>query len=107
MESQASFAALERKDNEDKKLMIIGWLSSAPVHQDQDNFSAAREDIPGSSGWILKQSQIKNWLIPTKTSSPIIWINGKPGAGILHHFTNATFISLIAKRENGHCLCND
>ena len=78
---QASLTAIELEQNRIKTLAVVNWLSAADAHDDQDAFAAIRHDIPDTGRWILEESKIKDWLDPSQSSVPIIWLNGKPGAG--------------------------
>lgn len=81
LQSQASFAALEREQNLAKTRTVINWLSAADASLDQEAFASARQDIPDSGRWILGEPKIKDWLDPKDSSVPIFWLNGIPGAG--------------------------
>ena len=81
LQSQASFAALEKEQNRTKTLAVVSWLSAADAHLDHEAFSAARHDIPNTGAWILKESSVQDWLDPTESSVPVFWLNGIPGAG--------------------------
>jgi hypothetical protein len=83
LQSQAAFAAFELEQNHMKRLAIISWLSAADVDADQAAFTATRAEIPNSGRWILEQSDIKTWLDRSQNTVPIVWLNGKPGAGEL------------------------
>jgi len=64
-----------------KRIAVINWLSAADADADQVAFSAARQDIPDTGRWILDHLHIKTWLDRTQSTIPIVWLNGKPGAG--------------------------
>jgi hypothetical protein len=78
---QASFAALEQEQVHTRTLAVISWLSAADSDADQTTFSAARHDIPNTGRWILDAPSIQAWLNPNNASTPIVWVNGKPGVG--------------------------
>jgi hypothetical protein len=81
LQSQASFAVLEREANLAKTLAVVNWLSAADAGLDQEDFAAKRQVVPDSGRWILEESKVKNWLEPADSSLPIFWLNGIPGAG--------------------------
>ncbi|KAE9372535.1 hypothetical protein N431DRAFT_536388 [Stipitochalara longipes BDJ] len=81
LRSEAAFAAFELEQNHMKRIAVINWLSAADADDDQVAFSAARQDIPDTGRWILDQPNIKTWLDPRQDTVPIVWLNGKPGAG--------------------------
>lgn len=79
--SQASFAALELGENHRKKIHVIDWLAAADTEVDKIAFSEARIDTPDTGRWILDQPEIKSWMDTGDASYPVVWLNGKPGAG--------------------------
>jgi hypothetical protein len=81
LQSQASFAALEQEQIHTKTLAVVNWLSAADSDADQATFSTARHDIPNTGRWILDVPSVQVWLDASKTSAPVVWLNGKPGAG--------------------------
>ena len=82
LQFQASFAALEQEQTYTRTLAVINWLSAADADEDQTRFSSTRyENISNTGRWILDVPSIQAWLDPNITSTPIVWVNGKPGAG--------------------------
>lgn len=81
LQSQASFAALEREQNLAKTLAVVNWLSAADAALDQEEFANKRQYTPDSGRWILKEPKIKDWFDPADSSVPIFWLSGIPGAG--------------------------
>ncbi|KAH8800405.1 hypothetical protein F5884DRAFT_863111 [Xylogone sp. PMI_703] len=81
LQSEVSFAAFEQKQNYMKKLAVINWLSAADSDIDQATFAMTRRDIPETGQWILSDPTIEIWLDPSQTTVPMVWLNGKPGAG--------------------------
>jgi hypothetical protein len=81
LQSQASFAALEREQNLAKMLAVVNWLSAADITLDQEDFAGKRQYIPGSGRWVLDVPKIKDWFNPADCSVPIFWLSGIPGAG--------------------------
>jgi hypothetical protein len=82
LQFQASFAALEQEQTHTRTLTVISWLSAADPDEDQTTFSSTRnKNIPNTGRWILDVPSIQAWLDPNITSTPIVWVNGKPGAG--------------------------
>jgi hypothetical protein len=81
LQSQTKFAAIELGQNHTKMLDVIQWLSATDSDTDQEVFTSTRHDIPDTGRWILNETKVKSWLDPNQSSVPIIWLNGKPGAG--------------------------
>ena len=83
-ESRDARAALEKELRRMKIVAVVNWLSAADARDDQDAFNSMRNDIPGTGRWILGEPKIKEWLDPSQSSVPLIWLYGKPGAGQLN-----------------------
>jgi hypothetical protein len=83
LQSQTKFAAFELGQNHKKMLDVVQWLSAADSDADQEAFASTRHDIPDTGRWVLNETKVKSWLDPNQSSVPIIWLNGKPGAGKL------------------------
>ena len=81
LQSQTSFAALEREQNLAKTLAVVNWLSAADTALDQEDFAGKRQYSPDSGRWILQEPKVRDWLDPADSSVPILWLNGIPGAG--------------------------
>jgi hypothetical protein len=81
LQSQASFAAMEKEQNGTKIRTISTWLSTSDWSDDQENFASKRRDVSGSGAWILDEAKVKAWLDPLSFNIPLLWLNGKPGAG--------------------------
>ena len=104
LQSQASFAALEREANLAKTLAVVNWLSAADAALDQEDFTAKRQIVPDSGRWILEESKVKDWLKPADSSVPIFWLNGIPGAGNAYCLESFAKSGLTDGRENYPCL---
>ena len=81
LQSQTSFAALEREQNLAKTLAVVNWLSAADVALDHEDFAGKRQYTPESGSWVLGMPEVKDWLDPANFSVPIFWLSGILGAG--------------------------
>jgi hypothetical protein len=104
LQSQASFAVLEREANLAKTLAVVNWLSAADAGLDQEDFAGKRQVVPDSGRWILEESKVKNWLEPADSSLPIFWLNGIPGAGNADCLESSAKSGLTDGRENYPCV---
>jgi hypothetical protein len=95
LQSQAAFAAMEKEHIGTKIRTISTWLSTGDWSDDQENFAAKRRDIPGSGAWVLDEAKVKAWLDPLSFHMPLLWLNGKPGAGKKSH----TSVQLVRHRR--------
>lgn len=73
-------AQLERTRN-DRKLMVMNWLSSTSCDVDHEELQRKRNEFPDTARWIFKEDSMCRWLQPDGISNPMFWICGIPGAG--------------------------
>lgn len=73
----------KRQDEERgrQQLAVISWLSAADSSGDHEHALSVYEDDLQSGQWLFQEDAIKNWVDRTSSSEPLLWINGKPGAG--------------------------
>ncbi|KAK4221419.1 hypothetical protein QBC38DRAFT_492123 [Podospora fimiseda] len=57
------------------------WLTPYNSHLQQEICAAARNECPGSGQWLLNDNRFKKWFDPLFCSTPLLWLNGIPGAG--------------------------
>ena len=79
-------AEVESRSFEDveksRRLGILrAWLSAAPASLDYENFIRKLKDYPESGLWLVNDDRIQSWLNPDTCGSPLLWVNGIPGAG--------------------------
>lgn len=60
---------------------VCEWLSPYNSILEQLDCIKAKEDCPGSGQWLLGSEQFKNWQDPIYCLTPLLWLNGIPGAG--------------------------
>jgi hypothetical protein len=111
LQSQLSFATMEKEQNGVKVRTISTWLSAIDVSEDQENFASKRRDVPDSGSWILEGSEVKAWLDPMNCHMKVLWLNGKPGAGkcslieqrrpLQHLFIKESFVKQRTRANNG------
>lgn len=77
---------LERNKNH---LAIIAWLSTVDGGSIKDHETACntRSQSSVSGEWILKHEKVQDWRENDPPTSSILWLNGKPGAGIVRPVT--------------------
>jgi hypothetical protein len=80
----------ERRQAEDfsrQQLAVASWLNGADSASDHEDALVVYENDPESGRWLFQQSLIKNWIKSVPSRESLLWIHGKPGAGmVLHHF---------------------
>jgi hypothetical protein len=79
----AQMKELQRKEEQYER--VRKWFSEPQILQ-QDyhlEFQQIRQKFPETAKWILESDKIMNWIDGEIAPHPIIWINGKKGAGML------------------------
>jgi hypothetical protein len=87
-QTQTLLASMERifceqrdLDTKRKKVAVSQWLSSAGYEVIHEQHVKVRSSNPTSCRWILGDDRFQKWFDPIYCSTPLLWINGKPGAG--------------------------
>jgi hypothetical protein len=67
-----------------KKVKAIKeWLATgSQAAIDHERFLDVRKQYLSTGRWILKHELIANWLHADVPATPLIWMNGIPGAGV-------------------------
>ncbi|KAH7163352.1 hypothetical protein B0J13DRAFT_634582 [Dactylonectria estremocensis] len=96
VESQASIAVFEEtqalrklaeikfQDIQDEYLQhrsrdVLRWLD--PYNSKFQHNSCRKAKFSGSGQWLLEDRGFKNWFDPVYCTTPLLWLNGIPGAG--------------------------
>lgn len=65
--------------HEDQRRKLLTWLNATST---DDNFENAQKLRFGDTcDWIFQRTEYKDWLLPSKARSKILWIHGGPGFG--------------------------
>lgn len=99
--SQAAMQEEERRQDQYSK--VQRWLSNPG--DDEQTYQARwrdeRDRFPGTSIWILENSQVKDWMDKEEPSNSILWVYGKKGAGTWTKTIYSTICVLILSRIPG------
>jgi hypothetical protein len=76
-----SFAILEEAERKNRYLAVVNWLSATDAILDQEASKAMRSEDPSAGRWVFEESRMKAWMDPANSVVPLLWMNGKPGAG--------------------------
>ena len=79
--AEAEFQALREAEDLRRRSAVQDWLSAANTELDQEIKSSVRTEYPGVCRWILDHKNVQAWCGSTPRSSPLLWVNGIPGAG--------------------------
>jgi hypothetical protein len=72
----------------EKYTSVIEWLSTSEgICADHERFCKIRSESVVSGEWILQHEKVQNWREIDPPASSILWINGKPGAGMVEPST--------------------
>lgn len=79
--TELEFRNIEHQTELNRQSAVANWLAQADSESDQRVAASVRQENSGSGRWLLEQQQMKRWLDPKYTLLPLLWINGRPGAG--------------------------
>ncbi|KAL8370099.1 hypothetical protein RB595_000459 [Gaeumannomyces hyphopodioides] len=60
---------------------VFRWLGSADIEAVHERHMTARAWSPQSYTWLLQDPVFKEWFDLDFCTTPLLWLNGKPGAG--------------------------
>ncbi|ORY16158.1 C2H2 domain-containing protein [Clohesyomyces aquaticus] len=65
-----------------KTKSVKEWIGAgSQTKLDHEKFCAVRSEYPTTGRWILKNEYINNWIEADVPATPLVWMNGIPGAG--------------------------
>ncbi|KAI1682859.1 hypothetical protein KJE20_07591 [Pyrenophora tritici-repentis] len=64
-----------------RRIMCHQWLVAANCGADQETYARVRQEYPGTGQWFLQKNRFRSWFDPNFCSTPLLWMNGIPGAG--------------------------
>lgn len=74
---------LMEEEHEKKRLAVTEWLAAANCDVLHDAFCTIRERYPDTGRWILEDKIISAWKDSDEPETPLVWMHGIPGAGML------------------------
>lgn len=80
--TEAKLESLQKADMARRKAAIFRWLSSADSEVIHERHLKARSDNLTAGQWLLDDHRFQKWFDPVYCSTPLLWMNGKPGAGV-------------------------
>ncbi|KAK3997924.1 hypothetical protein QBC44DRAFT_376363 [Cladorrhinum sp. PSN332] len=78
---EATFENKRRAEFEERRRAVLQWLSSAESEAAHQRHLSARANTPNSGQWLLNDQRFQAWFNPKYCSTPLLWLNGKLGAG--------------------------
>ena len=80
-QAESNFRELRLSEERRRNMAVFQWLSSPDVQAAHERCLEARAWNPKSGHWVLADTSFQEWVDPLFCSTPLLWINGKPGAG--------------------------
>ena len=81
--------AARQEDDERRKMYADAqlWLGAPSPLVEHEQASAKREQYQQSGKWIFRKTEVGSWKDDNAPESSLFWLNGIPGAGMLHAFS--------------------
>ncbi|KAF2141617.1 uncharacterized protein K452DRAFT_271241 [Aplosporella prunicola CBS 121167] len=77
----ADFQISREEQQGRQRSAIQHWLSAASSEVIQEKGCEVRAACPSSGHWFLADSRVLKWFNPNFCTTPLLWLNGIPGAG--------------------------
>ncbi|KAF7554205.1 hypothetical protein G7Z17_g3062 [Cylindrodendrum hubeiense] len=59
---------------------VLRWLN--PYNSESQHETCVKAKFPKSGEWLVRDIGFKNWVDPLYCTTPLLWLNGIPGAGM-------------------------
>jgi hypothetical protein len=82
MMAEAEYQRHRDDEERHRRIIVRNWLSAASIDADQETSANARKDCPDSGRWLLKSNYMQAWFNAEYCATPLLWLNGIPGAGL-------------------------
>ncbi|KAK7397580.1 hypothetical protein QQX98_013055 [Neonectria punicea] len=79
--AEISFQGLQNVYFRQRLHDVKQWLSPYNSKLQHDMCAKAKAECPGSGAWLLGDNRFKAWFDPIYCTTPLLWLNGIPGAG--------------------------
>jgi hypothetical protein len=76
-----TFRTNKRAQDATCRASVLQWLPSFDYEAEQSHHRKTRSFCKSSGAWLLKDHRFQQWLNPEDCSTPLLWLNGIPGAG--------------------------
>lgn len=94
-ELTAKMNATIAEERRKKMATVKDWLAVGQQNRDfHTSYRDIRSEYPNTTQWILRHDAVQEWVNSVSPSTPNLWINGIPGAGMLLFFFNSLEITL-------------
>jgi hypothetical protein len=82
LQTEESFKKLDVAEVIRRRTYLFSWLSAHDKAPDLEHCRTLRKDYPTSGQWLLRNSRFRAWFDTSSVSGPLLWVTGKPGAGM-------------------------
>lgn len=79
--AEAEYQRRTEDEERHRQIIVRNWLSAASTDADQEKGLNARKDCPNSGRWLLENQYMQAWFNVEFCTTPMLWLNGIPGAG--------------------------
>ncbi|KAK8879910.1 hypothetical protein PGQ11_001204 [Apiospora arundinis] len=80
-QAEAGFAHATQADLARQHREVLQWLAPVLPEKRHDIHRRAREDDAAAGKWLLDDDRFRMWSDKDCCATPLVWMNGKPGAG--------------------------
>ena len=81
-QAESHFSEMRDADLSRRRRAVLQWLSPPNYQSIHEKNLETLSCYPGSGLWLLDDHRFQKWFHPLYCSSPLLWLNGKPGAGM-------------------------
>ena len=82
--AERRYNTIQEQEMFHRQTFLHSWLSPANTVDDQERCAEIRSGRFATGRWLLKSDKFRSWFDMGSAPSPILWINGIPGAGSYH-----------------------
>lgn len=80
--TEENFRKLDADEVVRRRTYLFNWLCAPNSMSDHEHLQNLIEDSPANGQWLLRTARFRAWYDSSSASSPLLWVTGKPGAGM-------------------------
>lgn len=97
-DAKRNFKSHQAAEKDRRRLRIMQWLSPFNNENLQDQYRETRSICGNAGHWLLNDLRFQRWFSSSQCLSPLLWLNGIPGAGMLIiHPKNLSLTKIVGK----------
>lgn len=82
IQTEANFRRLDAAEILRRRTYLYDWLSAPDTESDHEHLQTVITNNDDGGKWFLRMSKFRAWFDPSSASAPLLWVTGKPGAGM-------------------------